>query len=285
MTETPAPDVAAGGDVPEGAPMIYAAMIGVMADIGPIAKDRRVSEGPARFTFRGVDDVMNGVHDPFVRHGVFVLPSVLERLTETRQTSKGGSMNVVHLHVRFTFYARDGSNVSGTAWGEAQDSGDKATGKAHSMAYKTALLEALSVATQDMGDADAVNEPAGPYTYPLGGQECAAVIYQADTKEEIDVASRRFPGGKEAAEREQVADPGTGEVTDLLTFAKTCRASLQDTGEPLRVRRLKRGEVSAAQDAAADGGTEPADPGAVGHHETAAERAARIAATIGGEGA
>lgn len=136
------------------------------------------------------------------------------------------------------------------------------------------------------GDLDAATgQDEDPGDGLLDAQECADVLYAANTDDEIGAASKRYRGTKASAEKVHVADPGTGAMMPLLTFATQCRESIAESGEPLRVRRLKRGEVSAAQDAAADDGTEPAEPSAVGHHETAAERAARIAATIGGDGA
>jgi len=147
---------------PVGAPAVYAAFLAVCADIDSITKSRRVQEGPARFAFRGVDDVMNALHGPMAKHSLICVPQVQDRIPESRQTRNGGMMNVVHLQVRFMFFGIDGSSFYAEAWGEGQDSGDKATGKAHSMAYKSALLQAFHVPTEDMPDADADTTPAEP---------------------------------------------------------------------------------------------------------------------------
>jgi hypothetical protein len=141
---------------------VFAAFLAVQADLEAIGKNKRVTEGPARFSFRGVDDVMNALHAPMAKHGLICVPQVQERVPETRATSKGGTMNVLHLRVRFTFYAADGSSFFCETWGEGQDSGDKATGKAHSMAYKSALLQAFHIPTDDVPDADYDTTPAAP---------------------------------------------------------------------------------------------------------------------------
>jgi hypothetical protein len=141
-------------------PTVVQALAKVMADVGTIGKDKRNTQ--QGFNFRGIDDVMNALHGPLARHGVLVVPEVLERLAETRKTAKGGDMNVVHLHVRFTFHGPAGDQITGSAWGEAQDSADKSTGKAHSMALKTFLLEAFQIPTEDLDDADATGEAATP---------------------------------------------------------------------------------------------------------------------------
>lgn len=141
---------------------VFAAFLAVQADLEAIGKNKRVTEGPARFMFRGVDDVMNALHAPMAKHGLICVPQVQERIPETRATSKGGTMNVLHVRVRFTFFAADGSSFYCETWGEGQDSGDKATGKAHSMAYKSALLQAFHIPTDDTPDADYDSTPAAP---------------------------------------------------------------------------------------------------------------------------
>lgn len=136
------------------------------------------------------------------------------------------------------------------------------------------------------GDLDAATGEAEEAAYegPLSGQECADAVYAADSEREIVALTRRFPGSREDAEREQVADPGTGAMGSLLTFVQECRAALTETGEPLRVRRAKSREAATAeQDAAAEAGSEPGEPGAVGHRETATQRAERIAAAMAPE--
>jgi hypothetical protein len=140
----------------------HQAIVAVMGDLEAIKKARKIQSGPAKFAFRGVDDVMNALHDPLVNHGLVILPQAQERLTETRATGSGGTMNVTHLRVRFQFIGPDGSSVYAEAWGEGQDSGDKSTGKAHSMAYKSALLQAFHIETEDTPDADSDTTPAAP---------------------------------------------------------------------------------------------------------------------------
>ena len=141
---------------------VYGAFLKVQADLEAIGKNKRVTEGPAKFNFRGVDDVMNALHAPMAEHGLICVPQVQERIPEARATRSGGVMNVLHLRVRFTFYAADGSSFFCETWGEGQDAGDKATGKAHSMAYKSALLQAFHIPTEDTPDADHDSTEAAP---------------------------------------------------------------------------------------------------------------------------
>lgn len=169
MSELEVEDV----DVPpvrlEG-PAIHAAMAAIIGELPAIGKDSR--NEAQQFNFRGIDDVLAALKPLLARHGVHYVPEVLERLTELRQTRNGGTLYVVHLHVRFTFYALDGSYVRASAWGEGSDSGDKATPKAHTGAQKSALNAVLSVATKESAaeDPDRTSpDESDPYVPPPDG--------------------------------------------------------------------------------------------------------------------
>lgn len=125
----------------------------VMGDVGAVRKgDRNETQG---FNFRGVDAVVNAVSPALRKHGVVVTPDVrsIERATVEvgRNRTPMGHVTVV---VAYTFTAPDGSSIVTSAAGEAMDSGDKATPKAMSVAYRTALLQALCLPT-DEPDPDA----------------------------------------------------------------------------------------------------------------------------------
>ena len=141
-------------------PMIYAAMAAVMSDIGTVGKTGVNKE--QHYKFRSIEDVMSAVRAGLTKHGVFYLPTVTTRVPETRQTAGGKPMNVVHLEIRYDFYAADGSCVSSVVWGEGADLADKATSKAMSQALKYNLVQAFSIAAEDMQDADRSAMDAGP---------------------------------------------------------------------------------------------------------------------------
>lgn len=125
----------------------------VMRRIGAVGKDR--TNDDQGFKFRGVDDLMNAAHPAMAAVGLVCLPdSVLDTSTSTRATRSGGTMYEVRVHVRFKFYGPDGSSVQAEAWGEGVDSGDKATSKAHTMAYKTCIYESFHVPTREASQRD-----------------------------------------------------------------------------------------------------------------------------------
>ena len=137
--------------------LIYAAMSGVMADVGVVGKAKKNAQ--QGYQFRGIDDVAAAVQGALVKHGVICVPRVVHHEREVMTTKSGGSMVSVRLLVEHTFYAKDGSSVTATTLGEAMDSGDKASNKAMSAALKYALTESLMIPTYE---ADRDTEEASP---------------------------------------------------------------------------------------------------------------------------
>lgn len=126
---------------------IYAALAAVMADVSSVAKRDRNSQ--QNFNFRGIDAVVNAVGPVLRKHGVIVAPNV-ERVDYVSVQSKSGGVGTVcRVLATYSFYAPDGSSLDCRVSAEAADWGDKATPKAMSVAFRTALLQALALPTDD----------------------------------------------------------------------------------------------------------------------------------------
>lgn len=120
-----------------------------------ISKDRTNSQGSG-YKFRGIDDVYNAVAPLLAEHGLCILPRVLARTCDERASKSGGALFYVTVEAEFDFVcAEDGSKHTVKTFGEAMDSGDKATNKAMSAAYKYAAFQAFSIPTEGDNDADA----------------------------------------------------------------------------------------------------------------------------------
>ena len=101
-----------------------------------IAKDRTNSQG-ATYKFRGIDDVYNAISPLLAEHGLCILPRMLTRICDERISAAGKPLFYVTVEAEFDFVAaEDGSKHTVKTFGEAMDSGDKATNKALSAAYK-----------------------------------------------------------------------------------------------------------------------------------------------------
>lgn len=131
---------------------IYESINRVMADIGAIGKDsKNQTQG---FAYRGIDAVMNSLNPALVKNKVFAVPEVLEQTREERQNTKGTNLIYSICKVRYHFFAEDGSSVSATVIGEGMDTGDKATNKAMSIAFKYACFQVFCIPTEEMIDPD-----------------------------------------------------------------------------------------------------------------------------------
>ena len=136
---------------------VYSAISAVakeMATTG-ISKDRRNQQ--QGFNFRGIDQVYNALAPALVNHGLLILPRITERSVTERTTQKGVVLFYVVVKAEFDFVStEDGSIHTVTTYGEAMDSGDKATNKAMSIAYKYAAFQAFCIPTEETAiDADA----------------------------------------------------------------------------------------------------------------------------------
>ena len=129
---------------------IYKAIVDVMKDVGAVGKD---TKNPQQgYLYRGIDAVMNALQPAMIKHGIFVVPQVLEEHREERQTSRGGLLLYSVLKIKYTFFADDGSYVEAIVVGEGMDSGDKATNKALSVGFKYACFQVFCIPTEEMID-------------------------------------------------------------------------------------------------------------------------------------
>lgn len=133
---------------------IYAAIAGVISDVGYVAKDKiNKTQG---FKYRSVDDVFNALHPALAKNKVVIVPTILEReSTVIGKTQKGTDMVKVVCRIKFTFFAEDGSFVESVIIGEGLDTGDKATNKAMAIAYKYVCFQVFCIPTEEMSDPDA----------------------------------------------------------------------------------------------------------------------------------
>ena len=131
-------------------PMIYAAICGVMEDVGAVGKgDYNKQQG---FKYRGIDAVMNALNPAMIKHKIFCTPEVLEQTREERTTAKGGNLIYSVCRMRYRFYTVDGSSVEAIVVGEGMDSGDKATNKAMAVAFKYACFQTFCIPTENLMD-------------------------------------------------------------------------------------------------------------------------------------
>ena len=141
---------------------VYRAISEVMQAVASqgIAKTRRNQQ--QGYDFRGIDDVYDSLAPIIAKAGLCVIPRMTERTSSERETAKGGVLFYVVVRAEFDFVScRDGSIHTAVTYGEAMDSGDKATNKAMSAAYKYACFQTFCIPIKGDNDADGSSPQPG----------------------------------------------------------------------------------------------------------------------------
>ena len=148
---------------------------------GVAKKDKNQSQG---FNFRGIDAVLNAVGPAIREAGGFIVPRVIDKANEQIPSRNGGSLSVVRLTVQYAVFGSDGDPISGIVVAEAFDSGDKATSKAMSVAYRTFLLQLLCLPT-DEPDPDSHSYEIAPAVADGALVDWLAAVNDATTQAEL----------------------------------------------------------------------------------------------------
>ncbi len=189
----------------------------VMGDVQAVRKgDRNQSQG---YQFRGIDAVVNAVGPAFRKHGVVCVPLLEEVAYNTVEVGKNRSiMRECTVRVRYRFHGPAGDSIECVAIGEAMDSGDKATPKAMSVAYRVALLQALTIPTDEPDPDSQSYERSEPRREPVW-----------DAQEQDDL--------REAYERD-IAKAKTRE--DVKKIGAGIRTQINHTIAPYTFERLQK---------------------------------------------
>jgi len=133
---------------------IYETIPDIMSEMNAIGKNRKNTQGQG-FMYRGIDDVMNALNPLLTKYRVFIYPEILEQTREERKSSKGSNLIYSICRIKYHVCADDGSSIDSIVVGEGMDSGDKATNKAMSVAFKYLCFQLFCIPTEEMMDPDA----------------------------------------------------------------------------------------------------------------------------------
>ena len=132
--------------------LIYQKMASILKETKAITKSEKNQQ--QGFKFRGIDNVMNELHELFAKNDVFILQEVQDFTVDARPTAKGGTLFYTRAKIKFRYTTTDGSFVETVNVGEAMDSGDKGMNKAMSIALKYSLLQMSLIPTEEPKDPD-----------------------------------------------------------------------------------------------------------------------------------
>lgn len=165
---------------------ILSATWAVMSEVTGVGKHGDYKDGNVRYRFRAWDDVQNAVGASFRRHGVMIQSQVLDKQVEAYEV-QGKRRTAVTLTIKYVFTSLvDGSTVEFEAIGESKDTSDKAHAKAMTAAAKSAISQALMLATGDEdpdqtrpGEDDAVEPNVRVPANETEAQRSAREAYEA----------------------------------------------------------------------------------------------------------
>ncbi|EOV0792125.1 ERF family protein [Yersinia enterocolitica] len=131
--------------------LVYKAISAVAGELSEQGIKKEKKQGSqVTYAFRGIDAVYNALAPALVKHGLLILPRCTERTSCERVSKSGGALFYITVRAEFDFVSvEDGSIHTVVTFGEAMDSGDKATNKAMSIAYKYAAFQAFCIPTEE----------------------------------------------------------------------------------------------------------------------------------------
>lgn len=136
------------------------------------------------YKFRGVDAVINAVSPALRRHGLAIWPELISIEYDTSISKSGTQQQMARLIVKYHVQAIDGEPISGIVAAEAFDTGDKATAKAMSVAYRTFMIQLLCLPT-DEPDPDESSYETRPKAAPASATDWLKLAAEAKNIDEL----------------------------------------------------------------------------------------------------
>jgi hypothetical protein len=232
------------------APSVYAAINAVSAELAShgIAKDRLNQIDDYRY--RSIDDLLDRLAPLLAKHRLCVLPRALKRTLAERQDEGQRVLFHVSLKVAFTLTSvDDGSSHVVEVFGEALDASDKATAKAMSAAYKSAMIQTFCIPLCGAEDPDRASPRTFSTTHspePVQGWEqwakdIADIVQVCESEQAIDLVQDRNRGLLKAFSRElpdQYARLG-----EAFTVRRQCLRELERGNAAPRPKRRAQGST------------------------------------------
>jgi len=204
---------------------IHGAILEAMRAIATTGIAKASRNKDQNYNFRGIEAAMNEMSPILIRTGISVTPSYSELSISERESKSGGKLRFCTVKGAFKFEADDGSFVVGEAYGEGMDSSDKATAKAMSVAYRTALFQQFVVPTMAV-------DPESGIGVPTHEEELAEIA---------DIIVDKFENGNSWGAYEEYSTLTDNEdklkVWSILKPHSKLRAALKEHGEAERKKQ------------------------------------------------
>lgn len=138
------------------------------------------------YKFRGIDAVINAVSPALAQFNLTIWPELLTIDYDTAVSSKGTQQQIARVVVKYHVQATGGEPIIGVVPAEAFDTGDKATAKAMSVAYRTFMIQLLCLPT-DEPDPDESSYDTRPRVAPASATDWLKLAAEAKTLDELKI--------------------------------------------------------------------------------------------------
>lgn len=222
---------------PGTAPHVYRAINAITAAMAAEGIPKAHMNTADQYSYRSIDDVLGRLAPLLAKHRLCVLPRILKRHGADRFGDNQSVLTSVHVLVAYDLVSsRDGSLHTIKASGEALDSSDKATAKAMSAAYKSAMLQTFCVPVTGGDDPDSKSPKQRKLIIgkePMQGwqawsEDIVEMIGSCETIEALDRMRSRQAALLTAISRERAdlyAGLGTAFSNRMLELAKPSRTA------------------------------------------------------------
>lgn len=196
------------------APSVYAAINAIAGELAMRGISKTHTNEIDGYKYRSIDDVLDRLAPLLAKHRLCVLPRALERIVTERADERNRLLLQVALRVSFTVTSvDDGSSHTIEAYGEALDGGDKATAKAMSAAYKSAMVQTFCIPISGAEDPDRTSHKLSGHVHvaepPQGWTQWALdiqdVVSVCESEQAIATVQERYRELLKALSREQPA--------------------------------------------------------------------------------
>jgi hypothetical protein len=187
--------------------LIYERIALINKEVEAIGKNQENTQ--QHFKYRGVDQVLNELHNLFAKHDVFITSEVLNSSREERQSKSGGTLIWSIIDYKFILHTIDGSFIETTARGEAMDSGDKGSNKCISVALKYVMFNMFLIPTEEMIDPDKMTPELAAKKEAKKAEKqekVIEIIMEVERCETLDGLTLIWEGYKELRENTEYRD-------------------------------------------------------------------------------
>jgi hypothetical protein len=186
--------------------------------------------GPAKYKYRGIDDLLNAVHGPLVKHGVTFSPHSIQMINEIQGTTRAGTTtHLIRAIVTYRIYGPAGDYIEASVLAEGQDSGDKAGNKLMSGALKYVYGQVLSIPfSMDDQDATPSEQMSFPHRTDIASLHTRLVKVAAALDKDVETITSKWRASNGALTYEEFmelpAENIAGLVKSLEDYASTQKA-------------------------------------------------------------